>query len=92
MPPVYEYPHSSGGCVVIGGAVYRGSTIPALHGAYVFADFCRGDLEAIRLDAGDVEHLDLGVSLSDVSSFGADASGELYVTSLDGGVYRLTRG
>jgi hypothetical protein len=83
--------------VVIGGAVYRGSAIPTLHGAYVFADFCRGDLEAIRLDTnggqgGGLQHLDLGVTLPDVSSFGADASGELYVTSLDGGVYRLTRG
>ncbi len=93
VPPVYEYPHSSGGCVVIGGDVYRGSAIPALRGAYVFADFCLGGLEAIRLEAnGAVEHVDLGVTLPDVSSFGADASGELYVTSLDGGVYRLTRG
>ena len=78
---------------MIGGVVYRGSAIPALRGAYVFADYCRGGLEAIRLDAaGGVEHLDLGVTLLDVSSFGADASGELYVTSVDGGVYRLTRG
>jgi glucose/arabinose dehydrogenase len=93
VPPIYEYPHSSGGCVVIGGAVYRGSAIAALRGAYLFADFCSGGLEAIRLDAnGGVEHLDLGVTLPDVSSFGADASGELYVASLDGGVYRLTRG
>jgi glucose/arabinose dehydrogenase len=92
VPPVYEYSHSEG-CTVIGGAVYRGSAIPALGGWYVFADFCTGALQAIRLDAdGAVAHTDLGVSLPNVSSFGAGPDGELYVTSLDGGVYRLTRG
>jgi glucose/arabinose dehydrogenase len=92
-PPVYEYSHATGGCVVIGGDVYRGSTIPALDGWYLFADFCLGTLQAIRVQpGGSVEHLDLGASLPDISSFGADAAGELYVTSLDGGVYRITRG
>jgi glucose/arabinose dehydrogenase len=93
VPPVYQYSHASGGCVVIGGEVYRGSAIPGLVGDYVFADFCSGALQAIRLEGdGTVAHEALGVSLPDVSSFGSDASGELYVTSLDGGVYRLMRG
>jgi glucose/arabinose dehydrogenase len=93
VPPVYEYPHTGGGCVVIGGDVYRGSAIPALVGAYVFADFCLGTLQAIRIQPdGAAEHLDLGATLPNVSSFGTDGAGELYATSLDGGVYRLTRG
>jgi glucose/arabinose dehydrogenase len=92
VPPVYEYSHASG-CVVIGGDVYRGSAIPALVGNYVFADFCSGTLQALRLQPdGSVTHQSLGVSLPNVSSFGAGPDGELYVTSLDGGVYRLTRG
>lgn len=93
VPPVYEYSHATGGCVVIGGDVYRGSAIPELVGWYVFADFCSGTLQAIRVQPdGTIEHLDLGATLPNVSSFGADAAGELYVTSLDGGVYRITRG
>jgi glucose/arabinose dehydrogenase len=92
VPPVYEYSHASG-CVVIGGDVYRGSDIPQLVGWYVFADFCTGDLQAIRVQPdGTVEHVDLGATLPNVSSFGTDAAGELYATSLDGGVYRITRG
>jgi glucose/arabinose dehydrogenase len=92
VPPVYQYSHASG-CVVIGGDVYRGSAIPQLVGWYVFADFCTGDLQAIGVQPdGTVEHVDLGATLPNVSSFGADATGELYVTSLDGGVYRITRG
>jgi len=93
VPPVYEYSHAAGGCVVIGGDVYRGAAIPELVGDYVFADFCLGTLQAIRVEQdGTVEHFDLGATLPNVSSFGADAGGELYVTSLDGGVYRITRG
>jgi glucose/arabinose dehydrogenase len=93
VPPVYEYPHTGGACVVIGGDVYRGSAIPALVGDYVFADFCLGTLQALRVQPdGSVEHFDLGATLPDVSSFGTDANAELYVTSLDGGVYRITRG
>ena len=93
VPPVYEYSHATGGCVVIGGDVYRGSAIPALVGDYVFADFCEGTLQALRLQPdGSVTHQPLGVSLPNVSSFGTGPDGELYVTSLDGGVYRLTRG
>jgi len=93
VPPVYEYSHAAGGCVVIGGDVYRGSAIPALVGDYVFADFCAGTLQALRLQpGGSVTHQPLGVSLPNVSSFGTGPDGELYVTSLDGGVYRLTRG
>ena len=92
VPPTYEYSHAGGGCVVIGGAVYRGSDIPALVGAYLFADYCLGELEAIRLGDGDVEHAVLGPTVPNISSFGEDAAGEIYVLSLDGGVYRLTRG
>jgi len=93
VPPVYEYSHATGGCVVIGGDVYRGSAIPALVGDYVFADFCEGTLQALRVQPdGSVTHQPLGVSLPNVSSFGTGPDGELYVTSLDGGVYRLTRG
>jgi glucose/arabinose dehydrogenase len=91
--PVYEYSHATGGCVVTGGYVYRGSAIPDLWGAYVFADFCLGALEALQVRDGKViEQRDLGPTLRDVSSFGEDAEGELYAMSLDGGLYELVPG
>ena len=91
IPPIYEYPHGDGSCVVTGGYVYRGRAIPALLGAYVFGDFCRGRLEAIRVAGGEVvEHRFLGPEVvQNLSSFGEDGSGELYALSLSGGVYRL---
>ena len=89
-PPVYEYSHDKGGCVVTGGYAYRGSVIPDLDGAYVFADFCLGQLEAMRVQDGHVvEHAQLGPAAQAVSSFGEDAAGELYVLSLGGSVYRI---
>jgi glucose/arabinose dehydrogenase len=92
IPPVYEYSHDEG-CVVTGGYVYRGNDIPDLVGAYVFADFCTGMIEAIRVRDGRViEHRALGPVVPSLSSFGEDAQGELYAMSLGGGVYRLAPG
>ena len=87
VDPVYDYSHGEG-CVVTGGYVYRGAAIPDLVGGYVFADFCVGKLEILR-DDGEPTVADLGPTVQAVSSFGQDATGELYVLSLAGGVYRL---
>jgi glucose/arabinose dehydrogenase len=87
--PVYEYPHVNGRCSITGGYVYRGSAIPDLFGWYVFADFCVGRLEAIRLHDGDLQHVFLGPTLPNLSSFGQDGAGELYALSLSGEVDRL---
>ena len=45
--PIFELSHDDGNCSVTGGYVYRGQAIPALHGAYVFADYCVGELIAL---------------------------------------------
>jgi glucose/arabinose dehydrogenase len=91
--PVFEYSHDDGGCTVAGGYVYRGESIPDLYGAYLFADFCLGSLEALRLrDGRVVDHRDLGPVVSHLSSFGQDARAELYAMSLDGPLYRLAPG
>ena len=90
--PVYEYSHDHG-CVVTGGYVYRGKAIPDLVGAYVFADFCAGAIEAIQMEGGRViDHRTLGPVVPSLSSFGEDSDGELYAMSLDGGLYRLAPG
>lgn len=90
VPPVYEYPLDGSTCVVTGGYVYRGKDIPALAGAYVFADFCLGRLDALRLrDGREPQVVALGPVVENLASFGEDANGELYALSLSGPVYRL---
>jgi len=89
-PPVYEYSHDGGNCSVTGGYVYRGSRVPNLYGAYVFGDYCTGKLEAFVMHNGRAaDRRFLGPEVNQLSSFGQDANGELYVTSLAGGVYRI---
>jgi glucose/arabinose dehydrogenase len=90
VAPVFEYPHDGRVCAVIGGYVYRGGEIPDLVGAYVFGDLCRGRIEALRVEDGRaVRHRALGPEVPGLASFGEDASGELYVLSLSGPVFRL---
>jgi glucose/arabinose dehydrogenase len=83
--PIAEYGHGEG-CTVIGGYVYRGAAQPALAGAYLFADFCSGQVWAIdAAGTGQQEPIRVGQLDGNVSSFGEDESGELYATTLSGG-------
>jgi glucose/arabinose dehydrogenase len=90
VDPVIEYAHSGGGCTVIGGFVYRGQKIKGLRGAYLYGDYCAGWVRAARVAGGKVaEQRDLGPNVPSLSSFGADAAGELYALALGGDVYRI---
>jgi glucose/arabinose dehydrogenase len=84
VPAIAEYDHRSGDCAVVGGYVYRGAAYPAMQGAYFYADECSGRVWSLA----DGELLKSGIN---ISSFGEDQAGELYVTGFnDGTVYRLT--
>jgi glucose/arabinose dehydrogenase len=88
--PIFELSHGDGNCSVTGGYVYRGERIPALRGAYVFADFCRGELTAlVQRDGALAEQALLGPRSGEVTSFGEDAAGELYVLTRSGAIYRI---
>ena len=70
--------------------MYRGSKIPDLYGAYLFADFCAGRLRAFVARSGSAtNHRFLGPQVDNFASFGQDVNGELYVLSLGGGFYRI---
>ena len=87
--PVFEYDRS-GGCSVTGGVVYRGAAHPELTGAYLFTDYCNGQIRALRAaDGGTVEERTFEAGGGDLVSFGEDAEGEVYVLSLEGPVYRV---
>ena len=91
LPPVLEYAHNGENCAIIGGFVYRGRLIPALHGRYLYGDFCSGELWAF--EAGIGSEL-LPIQLARANSFGEDAEGELWLTTSPdppavGQVYRL---
>jgi len=91
VKPILAYPHSRGGsCSIIGGYVVGDPRLSSLYKRYLYADLCEGQLRSL------VPHLrrasndrKLGLSVSTPTSFGEDRHGRVYVTSLDGPVYRL---
>ncbi len=89
VKPVLQYTHDHG-CSVTGGYVVRDPRLPSLAGRYVYGDFCAGDLFSARLRQGGASgRRALGLHVDSLSSFGEDDSGRVYVTSLNGPVYRL---
>jgi glucose/arabinose dehydrogenase len=87
--PVVEYSHSDG-CSITGGYVYRGTRVPALSGQYLYSDYCTHFMHSYKRSNGVgydwTPQLDPG---GNVSSFGEDARGELYVLTLGGRLYRI---
>lgn len=85
VDPVTEYAQEQGRCSVTGGYVYRGEKIPDLVGTYVFGDFCSGEIwgyldgETRILQSTDLQ----------ISSFGQDRDGGLYVVGYEGEIFRI---
>ncbi len=99
--PIYDYNRSQGQCVT-GGYVYRGTALRATYrGRYFFADFCAGRVWSLGLSisgTGDATATDViehtaelgGTALGNVSAFGVDSTGELYVCLFNGSIRRLS--
>jgi glucose/arabinose dehydrogenase len=88
--PVLIASHSSGYCAIIGGYVVRDRSLPRLYGHYLFGDYCRSQIESVVLDHGKATDLHAtGLNVGSTTSFGEDASGHIYITSLNGPVYRI---
>ena len=85
------YSHSTGGCSVTGGYVYRGAALPSARGRYFFGDYCSGKIWSGKLSGRSLTGVtQVGHLGGGLSSFGEDSAGELYATTLDGKVYKLT--
>jgi glucose/arabinose dehydrogenase len=90
-PPVLEFGHDHGECSVTGGVVVRDPGLPALAGRYLYGDYCAGDIRSFRIEGGRAtSDRSAGLHVASLSSFGEDARGRVYATSLDGPVYRLS--
>lgn len=82
--PVIEVEHGDAGtCSITGGVVYRGPSIPEIDGHFFYSDYCGGYLRSFLHEGGEaVESTDwtdqVGVP-GQVTGFGVDASGEMYV-------------
>ena len=84
-----EYSHAGGNCSVTGGYVYRGQKTPSMFGFYVFGDYCSGVVKALINFNGRWTMSTMIDTPFLISSFGEDESGELYLVSLAGAIYRF---
>ena len=89
--PVFEYAQDAGGCSVIGGYVYRGRARPAERGRYIFGDYCSGIVWSLRVASGAASGVrQESFRIPGLTSFGEGAGGEIYATTAEGTILRLS--
>ena len=96
--PIIAYAHQGDLSAIIGGAVYRGATLPELAGGYVFGDWGRGDGHVFVayppvVGSGrwavieiELEGPDGSFALGQLLGIGQDGQGELYLLTKAAGV------
>lgn len=90
-PPLFEYSHTEG-CSVTGGNVYRGS-MPEWQGVYFYGDFCSGKVWGALRTVSAGEETSISTVLfetgAQITSFGVDEAGEVYLAARNGDILRL---
>lgn len=77
-------------CSITGGYVYRGDPTSALYGRYLFGDFCYGNIWAMHGVEGGWDYELVLPTAVNISSFGEDVYGEIYITDLYiGRIYKI---
>lgn len=88
-PPVFEYVSAAPNprCSVTGGYVYRGTRETLPNGAYIYGDYCTGEIFMWQNNQQTL----LADTSRFISSFGEDEDGELYVVGLGGTIDKIVR-
>ncbi|MBX7208892.1 MAG: PQQ-dependent sugar dehydrogenase [Verrucomicrobiaceae bacterium] len=84
-PPVWSYSRSQGDSCVIGGHVYRGTSLAAdIGGKFVFGDYISGRIWAMAWQGAPAAHVTQLTIVTGytLSGFGVDQGNELYLMSL----------
>jgi uncharacterized repeat protein (TIGR03806 family) len=90
-PPAAEHHHSEARSMT-GGRVYRGTRLPELVGVYVYGDWSTGRVWGIKHDGTKAAwHRELVDTPFNITGFGTDHAGELYVIDQGSGFYRFER-
>ena len=92
IEPAVEHSHDEA-TSIIGGYVYRGTSVPCLYGRYLYSDYGTARVWSFLWNGSSatdpLEHTDDLNPPGGIVSFGQDAGGELYLVSIYGGIYRL---
>jgi len=88
---VLEYSHDDGSCSVTGGYRYRGALYPRLYGTYFYGDFCTGKMWGATASGSGFTSRLLTDTTMQITTFGEDVNGELYVADYrTGTIYQVT--
>jgi glucose/arabinose dehydrogenase len=88
--PILEYGHAEG-CSITGGYRYRSGAYPVLTGRFVYGDFCSGRIWGATQGAAGWTTTPLLIAGFNISTFGEDETGEIYVAAYNTGtIYRIT--
>ncbi|MDX1995463.1 MAG: PQQ-dependent sugar dehydrogenase [bacterium] len=88
--PVATYSHDEG-CAVTAGHVYRGEALPALQGVFFYGDYCNGRVWTTYRGEDGTWNTSLFMETErQISSFGVDEAGELYLVDYKGSILKLT--
>jgi len=88
VAPVATYNHGNNdsyGCALMGGYVYRGSQYPSMQGYYFYGDLCSGKVFGLNRNGNTWKSTILASPGYNITSFGQDEQGELYLTDYAGG-------
>jgi len=87
--PIHEYPRNEGKSIT-GGYVYYGTINMSLIGTYIYGDFVSGKIWALWLgNSMEVTNYELISSGHNISSFGLDEDGEIYIIDFNGKIFKL---
>ena len=92
--PIKDYTHDDGACSIIGGYVYRGTKNTAVTGTYFYGDLCAGFVRSLQMQNGMLGMENSWPLLSppagqQITSFGEDAQGELYIVTQPNGLFHV---
>jgi glucose/arabinose dehydrogenase len=91
VSPVTDYDHTLGRCSITGGFVYRGPEFSTLQGVYLYADYCSGHFYGIKQNGANWDQvLAQQFNGRNISSFGEDSAGRLFVSDITNGtIYKV---
>jgi Glucose / Sorbosone dehydrogenase len=94
--PIHAYAHNGSGRSITGGYVFRGPDSDGLHGQYFFADFITGQVWTLHNQGGAWTATERtgqiaasAGTIANISSFGEDGRGNLYLIDIGGDIFRL---
>ena len=93
-PPIHVYANNQDqdGCSITGGYVHRNTMEPYLYGKYIYGDYCSGRVWALSADSCGDWHNELLIEVPNfnLSTFGQDSDGSVYLGLYNGTVQKIT--